>query len=59
MNVSCLWQTLDDWVTLTAQDPSVFANVIQSGGHTYARRCDDGTIWINETLVLTIVGTLP
>jgi hypothetical protein len=59
MNVSCLWQTLDDWVTLTAQDPIVYAKVIQKGGHTYARVCDDGTIWINEILVLTIVGNLP
>ena len=59
MNVSCLWQTLDDWVTLTAQDASVFDHVINKGGHTYARVCEDGTVWINEILVLTIVGTLP
>lgn len=59
MNVSCLWQTLEDWVTLTAQDAEVFTSRMHQAGTTYTRVCADGTVWLNETLVLSIVGTLP
>lgn len=59
MAVSCLWMTVADWVILTAQDPEVFANVVIQGGTTYTRVCPDGTVWLNETLALSIVGTLP
>lgn len=59
MAVSCVWMTIADWVALTAQDPEVFDNVVRWGGPTYTRVCADGTVWLNETLALTIVGTLP
>lgn len=56
--ITCLWQTIADWATLTAQPESVFtAHVTQAG--PYVRVCADGTVWMNETLALTIVGTLP
>lgn len=59
MALSCTWMTVADWATLTAQDPSVFANAVPEGGSAYTRVCEDGTVWLNETLALTIVGILP
>lgn len=51
MNVSCIWQTVADWETLTAQDPGTFDHLVKPGGTTYVRICDDGTVWLNSTLV--------
>ena len=57
--ITCSWMTLADWATLTAQDLSVFELGVVGAGPTYVRTCDDGTIWMNEVLALTLVGALP
>lgn len=57
--ITCLWQTVADWATLTAQPESTFLDHVGQSGPTYVRVCADGTVWMNETLALTIVGTLP
>lgn len=57
--ITCLWQTADDWATLTGNDVSIFDGVQARSGPAYVRVCTDGTVWINETLALTITGALP
>lgn len=57
--ITCRWMTLEDWAALTAQDLSVFQAGTVGAGPTYVRTCDDGTVWMNEILALTLVGVLP
>jgi hypothetical protein len=49
--IDCDWKTIADWVALTAQDPDVFDHLVSQSGSSYVRICDDGTIWLNATLV--------
>lgn len=51
-DVSCDWKTIADWETLTAQDPGTFDHLVSQAGATYVRICDDGTVWLNATLVM-------
>lgn len=55
MGVSCVWMTVDQWATLTAQDPEVFEGWAGRCGPTYVRVCDDGTNWLNETFVMALL----
>lgn len=55
-DVDCDWKTIADWVTLTAQDPDAFNGLITQGGSTYVRICDDGTIWLNATMVFAFLN---
>ena len=57
--LTCLWQTVQDWATLTAQPEAIFMDAVSSAGTTYVRICADGTVWMTETLALTIVGVQP
>lgn len=54
--VSCTWMTTADWETLTAQDPGVFDHLAALGGDTYARTCEDGTVWLNSDIVMAFLG---
>lgn len=47
--------TVDQWATLTAQDPEVFEGWAGRCGPTYVRVCDDGTNWLNETFVMALL----
>lgn len=53
---SCVWMTVADWVALMAVDPDFFDVAIPQAGSTYVRVCDDGTIWLNETLASAVQG---
>lgn len=57
--LSCRWQTVADWVIETGELAAVFANAVAQGGDAYTRVCADGTVWIEETLALTLAGDLP
>lgn len=59
MPLSCEWQTVADWATLVGQDVSIYADVVAQGGDAYTRVCEDGTVWLERTLALTISGSLP
>lgn len=54
--VECEWKTIADWVDLTAQDPDAFDHLAPLGGHTYARICADGTVWLNATMVFAFLN---
>lgn len=54
--LSCRWQTVADWVTETGELAAVFATAADQGGPAYTRVCADGTVWIEETLALTLAA---
>ena len=56
MPLSCVWDTVDNWATLAAQDPSLYLAFQPQGGDTYFRVCADGTVWMNQDMFNAIVG---